>query len=187
MRNDTDMLELERRLERLERSPNGGTLSQQENARLEREFNRLEGQIRDAEERVAQASRAPVWWVLAALVVGLALGAIVSAEMVRVMSGGSRARTLGSGSDAAGMALQTPADMAAPMESRVTDEAVVLRYRTKTGEQKVAIFPYALSGKPSVTYRLPPVQSARNYGKTESGSDSEPATPRRTAPRRGSD
>lgn len=160
------LTDFERRLERLERAPNGGALSPQENARLEREFDRLERRLQESEARIAGAARLPLWWALAALVLGLVLGAFLPSVLARTR--GADPLVGGKGEGPVGIALQLPADASDPLEYRLTDAAVVLRYRTKTGNQKVALYPYALSGKPSVTYGLPREESATKYGKKES-------------------
>jgi hypothetical protein len=183
---DPNVPELERRLERLERSPNGGALSPQESARLAREFDRLDGLIRELEERVARAARLPVGWIAAALVAGLALGAFLPTALSRVQGQGETGRER-AGAGAAATALKPPADLRTLLETRLTDTALVLRYATKEGRQKVSVYPLGSDGNPSVTYALPAVESAPNYGKTDSERAGASLPPRRGASRHSSE
>jgi serine/threonine protein phosphatase PrpC len=143
--------ELEKRLARLERSPAGGGLSQQEQARLEREFGRLEAEIRDLGARRPSSPNLLMVGVLVllSLVIGLGAGFGLSGF------GKNRAAFGKSGETSAEVKLQEPKDMQRFLGYQTTEQGVILRYRSSEGAMKVAIYRYEDEGAPSVILQIP--------------------------------
>jgi hypothetical protein len=150
--------ELEKRLARLERSPAGGGLSQQEQARLEREFGRLEAEIRDVAGKMPSGPSSLMVGVLVIVALVLGLGAGFGISSFRPSSP-SAAK---SGDTPSAINLREPEDMKRFLGYQTTDQGVVLRYSNSQGETKAAVYRYEDQGEPSVIFKIPKDTGASN-------------------------
>ncbi len=151
--------DLERRVTRLER--NGGSgLSPQELVRIEREFQDVRNAIADVEERQPASRKSSPMVTPGALVAGtLAVLGLVIGLTLGVLLGpkwapSSRAPEKPLADKPVKAALIYPADYSVALDYQLTDRGVAIRYRTKQGGQKVALFPYGGAGAPATTLVL---------------------------------